>query len=91
MANKVLDKGRSEQKRTMPSGRERKRALLNHLQGHLERLERRLRAGHVGQAAHSVKSLAVGRSTTPTVFWKARRREGLHFLPFSHFLFLEGK
>lgn len=94
MANKVLDKGRSEQKCILQSGRERKRALLNHLQGNLERLERRLRAGlHVGPAAHSVESspIAVGRRTTPTVLWKARRREGLRFWPFSHFLFLEGK
>ena len=45
-------------------------------------------------AAHPEKNhspIAAGRSATPTVLWKARNREGLSFLPFSHFLLPEGK
>ena len=85
MANKVLDKGRSEQKCILQSGRERKRALLNHLQGNLERLERRLRAGlHVGPAAHSVESspIAVGRGTTPLSSGRPGEGRGCLSCPF---------
>lgn len=64
--------------------------LLNHLQGHLERLERRLRAGHVGQAAHSAESACWQEYHTHCPL-EGQEKEGLRFLPFSHFLFLEGK